>query len=101
MEDPRLVHRGLVGLGCVVAAASAALSLYLWDVHPLVVWMLTMVGIALGFVIVTGIHAVTVWPLVLLIAMVVDGRGKRRPADQGSAEPAAPADCDPDEPGSR
>jgi len=81
----------------VVGAGSAALSLYLWDVQPLVVFVLATVGIAVGFVIVTGIHAMTVWPVVLLIAMVFDGRGRRRSDAARSAEPAASADRGPEE----
>jgi len=56
------------------------------------------VGVAVAFVVVTGIHAVTVWPLVLLIAKVFDGREARRSGAPRSAEPTASADRGPKEP---
>jgi hypothetical protein len=55
-------------------------------------------GVAVAFAVITGIHAVTVWPLVLLIAKVFDGRNGQRSAAAHSAEPTASADRGPNEP---
>ena len=101
MENPRLVNQFLVAFVVVLAVASVALSLYLWDVSPLVAWILMIGGVALGFAIVTGILAVTAWPLVVLIAIAFDGRGRRRSATTRSAEPTASADRGCNDPGSR
>src|SRR5439155_14414197 len=101
MENPRLVNQFLVGLVVLLGAVSVALSLYLWNASPLVAWILMMAGVALGFAIVTGILAVTVWPLVVLIAIAFDGRGRRRSATTRTAEPACSADRGRNDPGSR
>jgi len=101
MENPRLVNQFLVGLVVLLGAVSVALSLYLWNASPLVAWILMMAGVALGLAIVTGILAVTVWPLVVLIAIAFDGRGRRRSATTRTAEPAASADHGRNEPGRR
>jgi hypothetical protein len=98
MEDPRLVNRLLVGLATVVGVACVACSLYLWDGTPLVALIVMTVGVAVAFVVITGIHAVTVWPLVLLIAKLFDDRNERRSAAVRSAEPTASADRGPKEP---
>ena len=76
------------GIGC------SALSLYLWDVSPLAVWALMMVGVGAAFFVVTGILAVTVWPFVLLVAKVFDGRGAGKLSGTRPDEPGAVAERD-------
>ena len=90
MEDPRLVHRAVAGFAVATGIGCSALSLYLWDVSPLAVWALMMVGVGAAFLVVTGVFAVTIWPLVLLFAWVFDGRGGGKlggapPAERGDA----------------
>jgi len=89
MEDPRLVPRAIVGFAVATGVGCSALSVYLWDVSPLAVWAVIMVGVGSAFLVVTGLYAVTVWPVVLLIAWVCDGRragkmGGTRPAEPGA-----------------
>ena len=91
MEDPRLVHRAVVGFAVATGVGSLAVSLYSWDVSPLAVWALMMVGAGATFLVITGILAVTVWPFVLLIAKVFDGRGVGKPSGARPAEPGTAA----------
>jgi hypothetical protein len=51
-------------------------------------------GVGAAAVIVTGMFAVTVWPVVLLIAKVCDRRGARTVRGAGAAEPGASGDRD-------
>ena len=94
MEDPRLVHRAIVGFAGATGIRCSALSLYLWDVTPLAAWALMMVGVVAAFLIVTGMFAVTVWPVVLLIAKVCDRRGAGKVGGARPAEPGAAAEGD-------
>ena len=55
------------------------------------VWALMMVGAGATFLVITGIFAVTVWPLVLLIAKVFDGRGVGKPSEVRPADPGPAA----------
>jgi len=57
-----------------------------------------MMVMAATFLIVTGILAVTVWPLVMLMARVFDGRRATQLPGSASAEPAAAADGGPKKP---
>ncbi len=88
----------MVGIVAVFGIGCAVVSVYLWDPRPLAVWALIMVVMAATFIIVTGIHAVTIWPLVMLIARVFDGRRRTQVSRSGSAEPAAAPSRDPREP---
>jgi hypothetical protein len=94
VEDPRLVHRAVAGFAVATDIGCSALSLYLWDVSPLVVWALMMVGFGAASLVVTGMFAVTVWPVVLLIAKVFDGRGAGKVGGARPAEPGAAAEGD-------
>ena len=76
---------------------SLAVSLYSWDVSPLAVWALMMVGAGATFLVVTGILAVTVWPFVLLVAKVFDGRGAGKVSGTRPDEPGAAAEHDRDD----
>jgi hypothetical protein len=46
------------------------------DPAPLVTWLLLGLGGAAGTVLVTAIYAVTVWPLVMLLAWAFDERDR-------------------------
>jgi hypothetical protein len=61
-------------------------------VTPLLALAVIPVVSLVAFAVITGIHAVTVWPLVLLIAKVFDGREEPRPGAPGSAETSASED---------
>ena len=98
MEDPRLVHRAIAGFAVATGIGCSALSLYLWDVSPLAVWALMMVGVGAASLVVTGMFAVTVWPVVLLIAKMFDGRGAGKVDGASPTEPGAAAERDRDEP---
>jgi hypothetical protein len=80
MEDPRLVQRAVAGFAVATGVGSLAVSLYSWDVSPLAMWALMMVGAGATFLVITGIFAVTIWPFVLLIAKVFDRREVRKPS---------------------
>ena len=97
MDDPRLVHRAIAGFAVATGIGCSALSLYLWDVSPLVAWALMMVGVVATSLIVTGIFAVTVWPVVLLVAKVFDGRGAGKVSGTRPDEPGAAAEHDRDD----
>jgi hypothetical protein len=79
------------GIGC------SALSLYLWDASPLAVWAVMMAGAGAASLVVTGILAVTVWPFVLLVAKVFDGRGAGKVSGTRPDEPGAAAEHDRDD----
>jgi hypothetical protein len=49
VEDPRLVHRAVAGFAVATGVGSLAGSLYSWDVSPLAVWALMMVGTGATF----------------------------------------------------
>jgi hypothetical protein len=97
MEDPRLVPRAIAGFAVATGVGCSALSVYLWDVSPLAVWALIVVGVGSAFLVVTTIFAVTVWPVVLLIAWVFDGRRAGKMGGTRPAEPGAAAERDRDE----
>jgi len=98
MEDPRLVHRAIAGFAVATGVGCSALSVYLWDVNPLAVWALIMVGVGSAFLVVTSIFSVTVWPVVLLIAWVCERRGAGKMGGVRPAESGAAAERDRDEP---
>jgi hypothetical protein len=74
MEDPRLVNRAVAGFVCLTGVGCAVLALYAWSASPLVWWIVLMVGLVATCLITTSIYAVTVWPLMLLVAWVFGGR---------------------------
>ena len=92
MENPKQVHAALVGFTIIGSVGFAALSLYLWQVWPIAVWGLFLVGLVVMFAIITVIYGVTVWPLLLLIGRVFDRPSKTDSSAAVSAEPPAAAD---------
>jgi hypothetical protein len=56
-----------------------------------------MVGVGAASLVVTGVFAVTIWPVVLLVAKVFDGRGAGKVGGARPAEPGAAAEGDQDE----
>jgi len=91
MENPKVIHRALVTLTLMSGIGAAVLSIYLWNVLPVMTWGLFIVGFAVASVIVAVIYGVTIWPLLLLIGHAFDRHPKTSLATE-SAEPRAAAD---------
>lgn len=92
MENPKQVHSVLAGFAIVGSLGFVALSLYLWEIWPIAVWGLFLIGSAVVFAIITVIFCVTVWPILLLIGRVFDRPSRTPSSGTPSAEPSAAAD---------
>lgn len=86
MEDPRTVEAAAKGFVAISAAVAVALSLFFWSFVPIAFWAYLAIGTAIAFVLVVGVYAVTIWPLVLVIAKLF-GRSDRRGEPNVPVEP--------------
>ena len=80
MEDPRTVEATAKRVVAISATVAVALSLFLWSFVPIAFWAYLAIGTAFAFALVAGLYAVTIWPLVLVIAKLFgESAGRRGP----------------------
>lgn len=96
MENPKDVESGFVFFVAFTGVVCAILSVVFWNAAILLYWVLALIALAFAFVMITAVYAITVWPLLLLIAKVFGKVGPSlhsgQPAGRTPAEPGAPAD---------
>jgi len=77
VENPRVVEAFYKALLVASGIVCGVLSLYLWDATILRRWLSSLAILAIVFMVITFVWAVTVWPLVLLVAKIFGRSAKR------------------------